>query len=74
MANDPGAISREVVESFQTLLDGDAQKAIGEHNFHALQEMVREALAEQSEAIFERMEANLKQLKDDMVERRPLEL
>ena len=74
MANDPEAIAREVVESFQALLDGEVKNAIGEHSFNALQGMVREAIAEQSEAIFERMEENLKRLKADMVERRPLEL
>jgi hypothetical protein len=49
-------------------------EAIGEHHFHALHGMVREAVAKQSEAILERLEQNLEQLKSEMIERRALEL
>jgi hypothetical protein len=36
--------------------------------------MVREAIAEHSDAIVERLEQDLKQIRSEMVERRPLEL
>ena len=56
------------------MLDGDAREAIGEHHFHALHDMVREAIAKQSEVILEQLEQNLEQLKSEMIERRSLEL
>ena len=74
MSSDPKAHANEVIESFKGLLDGDVREAIGEHHFHALHGMVREAIAKQSEAILERLEQNLEQLKSEMVERRSLEL
>ena len=74
MSSDPKAFANEVIESFKGLLDDDARVAIGEHHFHALHGMVREAIAKQSEAILERLEQNLEQLKSEMVERRSLEL
>jgi hypothetical protein len=55
-------------------LDGDVREAIGEQHFCALQAMVTEAIAKQAEAILERLEQNLQQLKSEMIERRPLEL
>ncbi len=67
-------LADKVVDSFQSLLNGDARAAVGDGNFHALQGMVREALAEQSDAIIERLEQDLKQVKAEMVERLPLEL
>lgn len=74
MGAESKAIARKVVESFQALLDSSACEAVGDNNFHALQGMVREALAEQSEAILERLEHDLKQARSEMVERIPLEL
>ena len=67
-------LASDVVEAFQELLDSEAREAVGKDHFHALQGMIREAIAEQSEAILERLERNLSQVKAEMVERRPLEL
>lgn len=74
MSSDPQALANEVVESFKELLDSDLQEAIGEPHFHALQGMVTEAIAKQSEGILELLEQNLEQLKSQMIKRRPLEL
>ncbi len=74
MSVESRALADKVVDSFQALLDSNTRAAVGDGNFHALQGMVREALAEQSEAILERLEQNLKQVKAEMVERLPLEL
>ena len=74
MTSDPKRIAREVTESFKSLLDSELQDAVGEHQFQALQGMIREAIAEHSDAIVERLEQDLKQIRTDMVERRPLEL
>ena len=74
MGSDSKALASEVVGAFQALLDSDALAAIGEDHFKALHGMIREAIAEQSEAIIEQLERNLNQVKADMVERRPLEL
>ncbi len=74
MSVESKALANKVVSSFQELLDSNVREAVGDSNFHALQGMVREALAEQSEAILERLEQDLKQIKSEMVERLPLEL
>ena len=74
MACDPKSLAGEVVESFQSLLDSETREAVGEHNFHALHGMVREAIAEQSEVILDQLEQTLKQIRSERVERRPLEL
>lgn len=74
MSNDPQALANEVVESFKELLDGDLREAIGEQHFHALHDMVVEAIAKQSEVILELLEQNLGQLKSKMIARHPLEL
>ncbi|MFZ9039618.1 MAG: hypothetical protein ACO3DT_16355 [Gammaproteobacteria bacterium] len=74
MTSDPKRIALDVTESFKSLLGSEAQDAIGEHQFEALQGMVREAIAEHSDAIVERLEQDLKQIRSEMVERRPLEL
>ena len=74
MSSDPKALANEVVESFKELLDNELREAIGEHHFHALHGMVKEAIAKQSEAILELLEQNLEQLKSEMIERRTLEL
>jgi hypothetical protein len=74
MASDPKLLASEVIESFKSLLDNEARDAVGEHRFHALQGMVREAIAEHSDAIVDRLEQDLKTIRSEMVERRPLEL
>ncbi len=74
MTSDPKRIAREVTESFKSLLDSELQEAVGEHQLQALQGMIREAIAEHADAIVERLEQDLKQIRTDMVERRPLEL
>jgi uncharacterized protein YpuA (DUF1002 family) len=74
ISSDPKAVANEVIESFKELLDGDLREAIGEHHFHALHGMIREAIAKQSDAILERPEQNLERLKSEMIERRSLEL
>jgi len=74
MISDPQAVANEVVESFQVLLDSDVRDAIGEHQFYALRGLIREAIAEQSEAIFECLAQDLKQLQSETVARHPLEL
>jgi len=74
MSSDPKALANEVVESFKELLENELREAIGEHHFHALHGMVKEAIAKQSEAILELLEQNLEQLKSEMIERRTLEL
>ena len=74
MSSEQKALANEVVESFKEALDGDVREAIGEQHFCALQAMVTEAIAKQAEAILERLEQNLQQLKSEMIVRRPLEL
>jgi hypothetical protein len=74
MASDPKLLADEVVESFKSLLDNDARDALGEHQFQALKAMVREAIAEHSDAVVDRLEQDLKTIRSEMVERRPLEL
>jgi len=74
MSSNSETLAGGVVNAFRALLDNDARNSIDEHHFDALHGMVREALAEQSEAIFKRLEQDLRQIKSDMVERRPLEL
>lgn len=74
MAGDPKLLASEVIESFKSLLDNEARDAVGEHQFHALQGMVREAIAEHADAIIDRLEQDLKSIRSEMVERRPLEL
>ncbi len=74
MASDPKLLASEVIESFKSLLDSEVRDAVGEHQFHALQGMVREAIAEHSDAIVDRLEQELKTIRSEMVERRPLEL
>jgi len=74
MTSDPKLLASNVVETFQALLDSELREAVGEHHFHALNGLVREAMAEQSEAILEQLEQAVKQIRSDCVERRPLEL
>ena len=74
MGGDAKILAVEVIDSFKALLDDEAQNAIGENNFHLLQGMIREAIAEQSEAILKRLDQDLGQIRSEMVERRPLEL
>ncbi len=74
MSTDPKTIAEAVVEAFRERLEPELRDAIDEHHFNALHGMVREAIAEHAEAIVERLDQELKQVKADMVERRPLEL
>ena len=74
MSSNPKALASGVVEAFQALLDSNVREAIGENHFLALHGMIREAIAEQSEAMLEQLELNLRQIRSEMVERRPLEL
>jgi hypothetical protein len=74
MSDESRALADKVISSFQELLDSNTRAAVGDGNFHALQGMVIEALAEQSEAIIERLQQDLNQVKADMVGRLPLEL
>ena len=73
MENDQKDRADRVVETFRSQLDSDINAAIGEHNFDALNSLVREAIAEHTETIIEQLEDVLKQIKAD-TERRPLEL
>ena len=74
MKSDPKLLASNVIESFKSLLDTETRDAVGEHQFHALQSMVREAIAEHSDAIVDRLEQDLKTVRSEMIERRPLEL
>lgn len=64
----------DMVECFRAKLDGDAVAAVGEHNFHALRDMVQEALTGQAEAIIERLQRDLAEIRAETVERRALEI
>ncbi len=74
MSKDPKTIAESVVDAFRERLEPELRDSIDEHHFTALQGMVREAISEHAEAIVERLDRDLKQVKSDMVERRPLEL
>ena len=74
MSTDPKTIAQTVVDSFRERLEPALRDGIDENHFNALHGMVREAIAEHAEAIVERLDRDLKQVKSDMVERRPLEL
>ena len=74
MSRNPGEIADRVVESFREQLGAGLSGTIDETHFHALQAMVREALADYAEAVIERVDQDLKKAKSDLVERRQLEL
>lgn len=74
MRQDSRQLASKVVEAFRDLLDEELCEAIGEERWRELQGMVREALAEQSETILDRLAEDLGRLRDETVERRPLEL
>ena len=74
MGVETNELADRVVGSFQDLLDDDTRTAVGESNFHALRGMIREAISERSEGIFDRLRQNLQQTEAEMVERTPLEL
>jgi hypothetical protein len=59
MSSNPKALASGVVDAFQALLDSNVREAIGENHFHELHGMIREAIAEQSEAMLERLELNM---------------
>lgn len=73
MENDQKDKADRVVETFRSQLDSDMNAAIGEHNFDALNSLVREAIAEHTETIIEQLEDLVEQIKAE-TERRPLEL
>ena len=74
MSSNSKTLASGVINAFQALLDSDVCDAIDENHFHALHELVSEAITEQSESILERLEQDLLQIKTELVERRPLEL
>lgn len=74
MSGETEARVDEVLESFKALLDDKARASIGEQHFHLLHGMIGEAIAEHAETIIARLEQDLRQLKSEMVERKPLEL
>lgn len=74
MSIDPKLRANQVVESFRAQLGDELCETLGEHCFQALQGMVREALAEQTESIISRLEQDLKELRAELVERRALEI
>ena len=74
MIDDPKLRATQVVDSFRAQLGDELCETLGDHCFHALQGMVREALAEQSESIIARLEKDLKDLRSELVERRALEI
>jgi len=74
MAVETNQLADRVVSSFQDLLDDSARDAVGESNLNALRGMIREAITERSETIFDRLRQNLQQAESEMVERTPLEL
>jgi len=74
MSVDSKQRANQVVQSFRAQLGDELCETLGEHCFHALQGMVREALAEQTESIIARLEQDLKELRSELVERRALEI
>jgi len=74
MGVEPKALADKVVGSFQALLNSNSREVVGDSNFQALNGMIREALAEQSQVILERLRQDLKQIEGEMVERTPMEL
>ena len=74
MAQNPQVLADKVVNAFRELLGDEICSGIADERFHDLHTMVRDVLAEQSAAILERFEDDLKQLRSELVERRPLEL
>ena len=73
MSNDQKALANHVVETFQALLDRETMDAIGEHNFSALNNLVREAISDHSEASLDRLEDMIKQMRAEL-DKRPMEL
>ena len=74
MKDDAKLRANRVVESFRAQLGDELCEAVGDYSFHALQDMVREALAEQAESILSRLESDLKELRSEVIERRALEI
>ena len=74
MTRNPDEIAQTVIESFTEQVGPDLRETIDQTHLQALHSMVSEALAEYAEAVFERVDNELKKAKSDMVERRQLEL
>lgn len=73
MSNEHEALADQVVETFQSLLDTDIRDAIGNENFTALNEMVREALSEHTAIILGRFDEVIKNLRAE-IEKPEIEL
>lgn len=74
MSDDAKSRANQVVDSFRLELGSELCETLGEHRFHALRDMVRDALAEQSESIIARLQQDLKKYRSEMIERRALEI
>lgn len=68
------ALLNQVVKSFSESLDPGVLDAIGKAGLDALGEMVGEALASQADAIFDRVDAEMRRIRAEMVERRSVEI
>ena len=73
MSDQQKALARYVVETFKTLLDGGVQDSIGEHNFEALNSLVREAITDHTESNLDRLEDMIKQMRTEL-DKRSMEL
>lgn len=73
MSNQQKILASQVVEKFQSLLNVEIKNSIGEHNFEALNSLVRDAITDHSEASLDRLEDMIKQMRAEL-DKRPLEL
>ncbi len=74
MHGDHRALLNQVVKSFSGSLDPGVLDAIDKAGLDALGEMVGEALASQADAIFDRVEAETRRVRAELVERRLIEI
>ncbi len=68
------ALLNQVVKSFSESLDPGVLDANGKAGLDALGEMVGEALASQADTIFDRVDAEMRRVRAEMVERRSIEI
>lgn len=73
MSNQQKILASQVVEKFKSLLNVEIKNSIGEHNFEALNSLVRDAITDHSEANLNRLEDMIKQMRAEL-DKRPLEL
>ena len=73
MNHEHETLADQVVDTFQTLLDNDVRDAIGDKNFAALNEMIREALSDHTAIILDRFEEVIKKLRAE-IEKPEIEL